>query len=154
MTRKRLLLPSAVGGAFVLAAFIGWPRPGALVAKYICSPVPEGIRELYFKSTDRFGIAPEFSGHLSFTAPPQVMAELIKRAAFQATSIEFASQAPTGPRGWRSVDKLGPEARAYFRVHRPSRNGKGLPTGQNRRWSEILWVDETGTNGFFTMWAR
>ena len=155
MTRKRLILvvSGAVAGAFVLAAIIAWPRPGTFVAKYICSPVPKGVRELYFKTTDPLGVALEFSGHLSFTAPPDAMAELIKRAAFQPSSIEFASGVPAGPQGWRSTDKLGPGARAYFRVHRPSRNGRGLRVCQNRRWSEVLVVDGTATNGFFTMWV-
>ncbi|MSU63233.1 MAG: hypothetical protein EXS31_12695 [Pedosphaera sp.] len=94
-----------------------------------------------------------FFRHLSFTAPPEAMTELITRAAFQPSSIESASQAPTGPHGWRSADKLGPEARAYFRAHRASRNGRGLPIGRNRSWSEILLVDGSGTNGFFTLWA-
>jgi hypothetical protein len=152
MTRKKLLLLGAVTGVVAFVAVIAWPRPGALVAKYICSPVPQGVREVSFETSDPFGVALEYSRHLSFTAPPEAMAELIGRSSFQPSSIEFASGVPRRPREWPSFDRLGPGARAYFRVHRPSRNGKGLRIGQNRRWSEVLVVDGTGTNGFFTMW--
>lgn len=153
MKPKTAWLLVAGAGVVALAVALGWARSDAHVARYICSPVPTGVHDVRFHTTDPFGIAPEFSGHLSFTAPMPAMIELIRQGAFRPSSIEFAFEAPAGPEGWRPADKLGPGARAYFRVHQPSLKGRGLAVGRNRRWSEVLVVDATGTNGFLTMWV-
>ena len=97
-------------------------------------------------------MSPEPVCYLAFTASPEDIASIIYKAQFQRVSNVWIP-VPTGPDGWRSADQLGQGGRVYGRTHAPPRPGSRLYIGSNRRWSEFLWVDETGTNAYFLLWG-
>lgn len=154
MARVRRV-PAAAGVLLliVLAVLLGRQDHAPHVRRYLCRPLPLAVREVSFASNDRFGISIEWSAHMAFTAPTGAMEEVIRAGGFHPSSLEFATSTPGRPRQWPSQQQLGTDSRAYFRVHMPRFRHGWLPhLGTNRRWSEVLLVDASGTNAFFTMW--
>lgn len=134
-----------------IALLFGTSRASHM-ARYLCHPVPDGVREVMFASSDRLGLSMNWATIIAIQAPTNAMEFMIRTGAFQPSSVDFAAT-PWRSQGWPVPPSLGADARAYFRVHRPTRGGRGLPLAANRRWSEVLVVDGTGTNGYFAMWA-
>lgn len=95
---------------------------------------------------------PEPVCYLAFTASNGDMAAIINKAQFWPVSKD-SIPVPPGPNGWRAANRLGSEGRGYARAHAPRSPGSRLHIGKNRRWTEYLWVDGTGTNGYFLLWG-
>jgi len=152
----RALTAAALLALVWAAILLVWSSHAPHVRRYIHSPVPQGVNEMSFTSNDKFGLSIEWSAHLAFNAPAAAMKAVIRTGGFRVSSLEFASGVPGRPAEWPGPQSLGPDAQAYFRVHKPRLDGRFLrrflPFGANRRWSEVLVIDSTGTNGFFTMW--
>ena len=151
MRTRRVIIPAILACLVFLVANLAKPNRNGPFAKYICSPVPPSVRVVIFQNRDFLSIDPEPVCHLSFTASPQDMADIVRKGRFQSFT-DWVPGGP-GPAGWRSADQLGPTGRVYSRAHSPRNPNSRLYVGSNRRWSEYLWVDETGTNAYFLLWG-
>src|SRR5947207_109363 len=152
MRTRRIVIPAMVGALALLVVYLSWPDRNAPFARFICSPVPPSVRILLLQNNDWLGMNPEPVCYLAFTASPEDIATIVNNAQFQRVSKD-SLPVPSGPDGWRSADQLGPDGRVYGRTHAPRSPGSRLYIGSNRRWSEFLWVDETGTNAYFLLWG-
>jgi hypothetical protein len=151
--RSRVLAFGALPLLIAVAALLAWPDHAPHVRRYVCRPLPRGVGEVSFTSNDKFGASIEWSAHLAFNAPKGAMQEIIRASDFSTSSLEFVTSTPGRPLHWPSPKQLGSDSQAFFRVHKPRSTLSWLPRiGTNRRWSEVLLVDGTGTNAFFTMW--
>ncbi|HYG35877.1 MAG TPA: hypothetical protein VEC99_13885 [Clostridia bacterium] len=121
-------------------------------AKYIGSPVPKSVRVVFFQSNDWLEANPEPVCYLAFTATAGDIAQVIQQGGFRPTAANDGVPVPSGPPGWVSADQVVPGGRVYSRSHSPAGVGR-LPLGRNRRWSEYLWIDKTGTNAYFLLWG-
>lgn len=146
------LVAAGLLALLVVGVALWLPAKTSNVERFLLRPAPDGVRELSFVSNDRFGLSFNWSAHLAFTAPTGALQRIIADGGFQESSAEFAQLVPDRPRDWPAPASLGPTGRVYFRVHRPRSGGKFPAIGGNRRWSEVLVVDGTATNGFFSMW--
>ncbi len=145
-------MAARVGALALLIAYLTQPDGNPPFARFICSPVPPSVRVHLVQNNDWLGVNPEPVCYLGFTASPEDMASVIATARFERVT-NGSIPVPAGPNGWRPADQLGPGARGYSRVHAPPVPRIRLYIGNNRRWSEYLWVDETGTNAYFLLWG-
>src|SRR6266567_2597274 len=152
MRTRRVAVPAIVGSLLLLVTHLVWPHRNDPVARFICSPVPPSVHVVLFKNRDWFRMSPEPVCYLASSASPEDIASIIYKAQFQRVSQDLIP-VPSGPDGWRSANQLGPDGRVYGRTHAPSKPGSRLYLGSNRRWSEFLWVDGTGTNAYFLLWG-
>jgi len=136
----------------LLVVYLSWPDANAPFAKFICSPVPPSVQIRLLQNNDWLGMNPEPVCYLAFTANPEDIASIIAKARFQSVT-NGSIPVPAGPNGWRPADQLGPNERVYVRVHAPGTSTTRFYLGNNRRWTEYLWVDESGTNAYFLLWG-
>lgn len=122
------------------------------LARHLCDPLPRGVREIAVTSDEMFGFSMNWATIVAFQAPTNDMDQIIRDGSFMTSSVDSAILTWRS-RGWPVPASLGSGARAYFRVHKPTNGGGIIQFAGNRRWSEYLVIDSTGTNAFFTMSA-
>ena len=146
MARRRIILVMIACGMVLLVLAL-WPHHYPF-SKLVMSPAPASVRVTFYQSSDWLGLNQEPVCYLAFTASTDDMAQVIARAGFNEAATN--AYVPTsGPPGWTAFEDCGLGRRLFTRNH----PGRGLPMGRNRSWSEYLWIDASGTNGYFLIWG-
>lgn len=113
---------------------------------YVLDPMPPSIRDVMFEGDD-LRINPEPLCFIRFSASSADIDAIIQGKGFKEVDDSFN---PTGPPWW-NVSTLT-NVRVLVRQHGPKRDTK-LYSGKNRRWTEVLRIDSTGTNAYFLVWG-
>jgi hypothetical protein len=113
---------------------------------YVFDPMPASVSNVMFYG-DTLRISPEPVCFVRFTASPADIDSILKGKGFKEAEGSFD---PTGPPWW-NVSTL-PSVRVFTRQHGPKRDSK-LFFGKNRRWTEVLRIDATGTNAYFLVFG-
>jgi nicotinamidase-related amidase len=143
---------TARGGVLILAVLLAFIALGLRrTAKgqfeyYVFDPMPTSVRNVLFHG-DTFRINPEPVCFIRFSASPADIDQMVKSKGFKQVEDSFNA---TGP-AWWDVSLL-PNVRVFIRKHGPKRDSK-LFFGKNRRWTEVLRIDSTGTNAYFLVWG-
>jgi hypothetical protein len=135
---KPALVVSVVWLAFYLLTHVALPRGTVAFGKYIYSPVPMSVREIRSQINDWFGIMPEPVCYFSFQIGNDDVHRIVKGKGFRAVSLE---------------DMFSPGGPAWFQPGRIGTNGQFYRRTDQRRNTQYLWIDATGTNGFFLYWG-
>ena len=151
--RRRRIISAIFSAGFIVVVIclLGRKRDGPF-ATFVCAPAPDGVNVTIFQN-DAGLLRPEPVCYLAFTGDSANMETVVRRGQFQTCSDKGGFPVPSGPQGWRTADQVGTNASFYRRSHEPKTINFLPPIGNNRRWHEYLWIDETGTNAYFLLWG-
>jgi hypothetical protein len=138
--------------AFLLLLLAGgmaalWPAPRRMFKYYLFSPIPGSVRDIQY-SGEWLGINPEPVCFLRFTASPADLELILKKQGFKPAESSFNASGPP----WWDIDKRGAGTSVFVRQYSPAKESRWY-VGKNRRWTEVLRVDSTGTNIYFLVWG-
>ena len=120
--------------------------PSAKFRKYVWHDVPPTLRIVNVRDSDRtFGIFPEFTCYMQFTASSEDIALILSNR----TAKPYTGDVPGGSGGpeivsWWAPALPGQQMRLFSLDRRPV-----------RRWKDpqFLWIDQTGTNSYYLYWG-
>lgn len=132
---------------FVLATAALCPAPRRQFRYYVLDPIPPSVRDIKYRG-EWLRISPEPVCFLRFTSSTKDLDLLLTTKGFKPVENSFD---PSGPVWW-DIAQSGPGIKVFARQHKPRHQGK-LYVGKNRRWTEVIRVDHTGTNVYFLVWG-
>ncbi len=149
MVRQRIILAVITGGILLLILAF-WSDQHSF-SKFVVSPAPGTVRVTLYENNDVAGLNPEPVCYLAFTASTNDMAQIISQGRFtEVTTNSYVPSSGPSASAWTSFENCSAGRRLFTRAH-PARGG--LPIGRRRSWDEYLWIDGSGTNGYFLIWG-
>lgn len=124
-----------------------WPFGRRQFRYYVFDPIPPSVRNIRYAG-EWLKVGPEPVCFLRFTAAPEDIDRMIREKGFREAE---SGPNPTGPVWWEAK-RMGAVSRVYARDYRPKQKGR-LYVGKNRRWTEVMTIDSTGTNVYFLVWG-
>jgi len=132
----------------VLMAAMLWRTPTRQFRYYILDPIPPSVANIQFQEGDGLRINPEPVSFMRFTASAADIEHILAAKGFKETDDSFNASGPP----WWNIARSGPGIRVFVRQHGPKTDTK-LFFGKNRRWTEVIRIDSTGTNVYFLVWG-
>ena len=115
---------------------------------FVFAPMPRSVGNIRFEDGDWLRMNPEPVVFIRFTASTNDIQMMLAARGFKKEGSHFGQNGPV----WWDVSRLGPGTRIFVRQHRPQRENT-LYFGKNRRWTEVVRIDPTGTNVYFLVWG-
>ena len=114
---------------------------------YYVGNIPSAA-SIHVEDNDWLRLNPEPVCFIKFSASAADVAGMLAAKSFtQTTNGTFN---PPGPAWWHG-GSLGPNQKVFIRDHRAK--GGFIHTGKNRGWTEVVWLDESGTNVYFLVFG-